>query len=149
MAELEVNQPVAQLDLLSELGNSPIPVLDFTEVSNTSFGTKEHIGFECIRKYKREVPTKTKCLEVDEDTRKGPLKYMYRGLELIEANVIQESLILQVHPDDGKVLWTFSTVLNHRLVENRCIKEEVWWDNRETLWKPLEVLWNDNPVTVT
>eukprot|EP00957_Ditylum_brightwellii_P117293 8945726-Ditylum_brightwellii.AAC.1 len=95
MTELKGNQPVAQPDLLSELGNSPIPVLDPTEVSNTSFGTKEHIGLECIRKDKKEVPTKTKCLEVDKDTTKVLLKYMYRGLELVEANTIQDALLLQ------------------------------------------------------
>eukprot|EP00957_Ditylum_brightwellii_P103051 7853363-Ditylum_brightwellii.AAC.1 len=68
-------------------------VLDPTEVGNISFDTNEHIGFEFIRKDKREVPIKTKVLEVDEDTGKVLLEYVHGGFELVEANAIQKALL--------------------------------------------------------
>ena len=62
--EVEKSQPT--LDLLSDIVNSPMPVVDPSEING--FDATEHIGFEFVRKDKRKVPTKTKVIEVDEDT---------------------------------------------------------------------------------
>eukprot|EP00957_Ditylum_brightwellii_P107826 8225390-Ditylum_brightwellii.AAC.1 len=64
--EVERSQPT--LDLLSDLVNSPIPVVDPSEING--FDATEHIGFEFLRKDKCKVPTKMEVIEVDVNTGK-------------------------------------------------------------------------------
>ena len=87
--EVEGSQPT--LDLLSDIVNSPMPVVDPSEING--FDATEHIGFEFVRNDKRKVPTKTKVIEVDEDTGKVLLEYVHGGLELVEPNILQEALL--------------------------------------------------------
>ena len=87
---------------------------------------------EFVRKDKRNVPTKTKVIEVDEDTGKVMLEYLHGGLELVEPNVIQEASLSRDQEDDGNKLWSFSKVLNHRTESNGKIEVEILWDNGET-----------------
>ena len=94
------------------------------------------------------MPTKTKVIEVDEDTGKVMLEYVHGGLELVEPNIIQEALLSKNQGDDMDGFWTFSKVLNHRTVENGKIEVELLWDIGETSWKPLAVLRKDDPVTL-
>ena len=55
MEEVEESQPT--LDLLSDLVNSPMPVIDPSEING--FDATAHIGFEFVCKDKHEVLTKT------------------------------------------------------------------------------------------
>eukprot|EP00957_Ditylum_brightwellii_P012172 919449-Ditylum_brightwellii.AAC.1 len=84
-----------------------MPVIDPTKI-NTTFNAEEHIGMEFIRNNQRNVPTKTKVIEVNENTGKVPLEYVHGGLELVDANVIQETLLSRSQPEDADGLWTFS-----------------------------------------
>eukprot|EP00957_Ditylum_brightwellii_P150700 11474315-Ditylum_brightwellii.AAC.1 len=67
--EIEGSQQT--LDLLSDLVNSPMPVVDPSKING--FDAMEHIGFELVCKDKHDVTTKTKVIEVDEDTGKALL----------------------------------------------------------------------------
>eukprot|EP00957_Ditylum_brightwellii_P181018 13790272-Ditylum_brightwellii.AAC.1 len=89
MEEAEGSQPT--LDILLDLVNSPMPVVDPSEING--FDATEHIGFEFVCKDKRKVPTKTKVIEVDKDTGTVLLEYVHGGLELVEPNIIQEDLL--------------------------------------------------------
>eukprot|EP00957_Ditylum_brightwellii_P144583 11013227-Ditylum_brightwellii.AAC.1 len=51
------------------------------------------LDFGFILKDKREVPIKTKVIEVNEDTGKILLKYMHRRLELVETTIVWKALI--------------------------------------------------------
>eukprot|EP00957_Ditylum_brightwellii_P020458 1542067-Ditylum_brightwellii.AAC.2 len=64
------------------------------------FDAIKHIGFEFICKDKHEVPTKTKVIEVDEDTGKDLLEYIHGGFELVEPNIMQEALLSRNHQED-------------------------------------------------
>eukprot|EP00957_Ditylum_brightwellii_P062054 4708953-Ditylum_brightwellii.AAC.1 len=66
MEEVEGSQPI--LDLLLDLVNSPMPGVDPSEINDVD--ATEHIGFDFVHKDKHKVPTKTKVIEVDEDTGK-------------------------------------------------------------------------------
>eukprot|EP00957_Ditylum_brightwellii_P195318 14880695-Ditylum_brightwellii.AAC.1 len=93
-----------------------MPVVDTSKING--FDANEHIGFEFVHKDKREVPTKTKVVEVDEDTGKILLEYVHGGLELVEPNIIQEALLSRNQQEDEVYLWLFSKILNHRTVTN-------------------------------
>eukprot|EP00957_Ditylum_brightwellii_P140456 10701497-Ditylum_brightwellii.AAC.1 len=67
-----------------------MPVVDPSEING--FNATEHIGFEFVHNDKRKVPTKTKVIEVDEDTGKVLLEHVHGGLELVEPNILQEAL---------------------------------------------------------
>eukprot|EP00957_Ditylum_brightwellii_P031549 2392580-Ditylum_brightwellii.AAC.1 len=123
-----------------------MPVVDPSEING--FNATEHICFEFVHKDKRKVPTKTKVIEVDEDTGKVLLEYVHGGLELVEPNILQEALLSRTQQDDKDYLWLFSKILNHRAVTNTKIEVEVLWDNGEISWKPLAVLHKDDPVTL-
>ena len=126
--EVEGSQPT--LDLLSDLVNSPIPVVDPSDVNG--FDATEHIGFEFVRNDKSKVPTKTTVIEVDEDTGNVLLEYVHGGLELVEPNILQEALLSRTQQEDEDYLWSLSRILNHRTVTNGKIEVEVLWDNGET-----------------
>ena len=143
-SEIEGSPPQEpQLDLLSDLVNSPMPVFDPTE-----FEAKDHIGFEFVHTDKQEIPTKAKVIEIDEDTGKALLEYVHGGLEYVEPNIIQEALLSAQQMEDGEGFWTFSKVLGHQTAENGRIEVEVLWDNGERSWEPLMVLRKDDPVTL-
>eukprot|EP00957_Ditylum_brightwellii_P179455 13670567-Ditylum_brightwellii.AAC.1 len=118
-AEIEGSQQqtAPTMDLLSELVNSPMPVIDSTKI-NITFNTEEHIGMEFIRNDQHSVPTKTNVIEVNEDTGKVLLEYVHGDLELVEANIIQEALLSRSQPEVADGLWTFFKVLNHKTAEN-------------------------------
>ena len=126
--EVEGSQPT--LDLLSDLVNSPMPVVDPSDVNG--FDATEHIGFEFVRNDKSKVPTKTTVIEVDEDTGNVLLEYVHGGLELVEPNILQEALLSRTQQEDEDYLWSLSRILNHRTVTNGKIEVEVLWDNGET-----------------
>eukprot|EP00957_Ditylum_brightwellii_P091386 6957899-Ditylum_brightwellii.AAC.1 len=102
-------------------------VVDPSEING--FDATKHIGFEFDCKDKCEVPSKTKVIEVDEDTGK-------------------EALISRNQKEDEDYLWTFSKILDHRAVANGEIEVEVLRDNGETSWEPLAVLHKDDPVAL-
>eukprot|EP00957_Ditylum_brightwellii_P206738 15349748-Ditylum_brightwellii.AAC.1 len=81
------------------------------------FGTNDHIGFEFIYKDKYEVPKKV--IGVNKATGKLLLEYVHGGLELVDANTIQEALLSRNQREDADGPWAFSKVLDHRTVENR------------------------------
>ena len=111
------------LNFLSEIVNSPIPEVDIIQVN--SFDAREHIGMEYIKKNKGGVPTIVKMIEVDEDTGRWILEYIYGGLEVIEPRVIQEALLSKEQEDDGGNHWTFEKFLNHRIVKYRKVEFEL------------------------
>eukprot|EP00957_Ditylum_brightwellii_P059532 4520548-Ditylum_brightwellii.AAC.1 len=123
-----------------------MPVVDHSEING--FDANEHIGFEFVHKDKREVSTKTKVIEVDEETGKVLLEYVHGELELFEPKIIQEVLQSRNQHEDKDDPSLFSKILDHRTVTNRKTEVEVPWDNRETSWDPLAVLHKDDPVTL-
>ena len=87
-SKTEKGQP--KLDFLSDIVKSPTPEVDVTEING--FNAQDHIGLEFVRKDWRDVPCKTKVIEVDEDTGKVMLEYIHGCLEFVDANIIQEAL---------------------------------------------------------
>eukprot|EP00957_Ditylum_brightwellii_P022187 1673981-Ditylum_brightwellii.AAC.1 len=132
VAEFEGSQPETQseLNLLSELVKSPIPTVDSSEING--FDIREHISLEFIRKDQCEAPTKATVIEVDDETGKITSKYIHGGLELVEPNVIQETLLSKEAKDEADGLWIFSKVLNHHIEDKGKIEVEILWDNGET-----------------
>eukprot|EP00957_Ditylum_brightwellii_P147392 11223810-Ditylum_brightwellii.AAC.1 len=57
-----------QLDLLSDLVNSPTPTVDSTNIN--CFNPNDHIGMEFIHMDKKGIPTKVTIMEVNEETGK-------------------------------------------------------------------------------
>ena len=133
-----------KLDLLSELVNSHTPEVDITEID----GLKDHIGFEFVRKDSREVPTKAKVIEIDEDTGRVMLEYIHGGLEWVDPNVIQEALISQFQEGNETKIYSFKKILGHRTVSNGKSEVEVLWDDGEATWEPVVVMRNYDPVTL-
>ena len=140
------NEQLPSLDLLSDIVNSPTPVLDPSEING--FDASKHIGLEFVHKDSQQIPTKAKVIEVDDETGKIMLEYVHGGFELVEPNVIQEALLSKEYHDDGDDIWTFSKVLNHRTVSNGKIEVEILWDNGDVSWEPLAVMRKDDPVTL-
>eukprot|EP00957_Ditylum_brightwellii_P069258 5257825-Ditylum_brightwellii.AAC.1 len=79
-----------------------MPVVDPSEING--FDVTEHIGFEFVCNDKHKVPTKTKVIEVDEDTGKVLLEYIHGGLELVEPNIFQEALLSRTQQEDEDYL---------------------------------------------
>eukprot|EP00957_Ditylum_brightwellii_P004005 304628-Ditylum_brightwellii.AAC.1 len=99
-----------------------MPVVDLSEING--FDAAEHIRFEFVCKDKHEVPTKTKVIEVYEDTGTLLLEYVHEGLKLVEPSIILETLLSRNQQEDEDFMQTFSKILNHRTVANGKIEVE-------------------------
>ena len=99
-SKTEKGQP--KLDFLSNIVKSPTPEVDVTKIN--SFNVQDHIGLEFVRKDQRDVLCKTKVIEVDKDTGKIMLEYIHGGLEFVDANIIQEALLLRDQDEDADKL---------------------------------------------
>ena len=69
------DQTAPTLDLLSEMVNIPPPEIDITEINGLI--SKDHIGFEFIKNDVRNVPIKSKVIEVDKETGKLMIEYVH------------------------------------------------------------------------
>ena len=144
MRDLEGSQDEkAAFDLLSELVKVPAQEID---PSRTYFDANGHIGLEFLRKNPQGVPSKTKVMEVDDETGKVLLEYVNGGLEWVEPNIIQEALLSKDQGDGD--FYTFDKILNHRTLPGGKIEIEVLWDNGEVSWEPLAAMRKDDPVTI-
>lgn len=61
-------------------------------------------------------------IEVDEDTAKVMLKYIYGGIELVEPKNIQEALLSKLQDYGGNGLYIFTIILGHSTVSNGKIE---------------------------
>jgi len=136
------SDPALELDLLSEITNSAMPLIDKTE-----FQVSDHIGLEFVRKDPAGVPVKTKVIEVDDETGKALLEYVHGNYEWVMPNVVQEALLSRACDDDGQGFHSFKKVLCHKKM-NQALWVELLWDNNEVTWEPLAVIRKDDPVTV-
>eukprot|EP00957_Ditylum_brightwellii_P138031 10523219-Ditylum_brightwellii.AAC.1 len=122
VTEIEGSESATNLDLLSDLVNSAMPEVDPLMING--FQADNLIGLVFIHKDKCGVPTKAKVIEVDKDTIRVMLEYVHGGLEVVELNLIQETLLSKEQGDKGNKPWTFIKVLNHHTVENGKIEVE-------------------------
>lgn len=134
-----------RLDLLSDYMAKHNPnedvMVDITSVNgaatpSNNFDPNQHIGLQFVHTDKNNVPTRTKVVEVNEDTRKLMIKYIHGGLEMVDLNIIQEALLSKEQLEGGDALWVFDKILNYRTIDHDRVEVEVLWDNGETSWEP-------------
>ena len=101
------------MDLLSEMANTKCP----------DFDPSLHMGYSFFKNDKRQVPTKTTVIEVDEDTGKILLEYISGELEWVEPNIVQEAILSR--QDDEQGYFTFSKILTHKKGVNNRLELEV------------------------